>query len=102
MIPGDLDNLGLCAIITVLLQMTFYVVACTCKVDTVTDFAGSGNFVILAVLTFALSGVRGNQTIAHDFLDGCKVVLLYDLGNHVYIASPFSPTTLDRFSSLCW
>lgn len=55
-IPGDLDNLGLCAIITVLLQMTFYVVACTCKVDTVTDFAGSGNFVILAVLTFALSG----------------------------------------------
>ena len=66
-IPGDLDNLGLCALITVLLQMTFYVVACTCKVDTVTDFAGSGNFVVLAVLTFALSGVSGDQTIAHDF-----------------------------------
>ncbi len=58
-IPGDIDNLALCAIITVLLQMTFYVIACTCKVDTVTDFAGSGNFVILAALTYGLGGIGG-------------------------------------------
>lgn len=56
-IPTDSDNLALCAIVTFVMQMTFYLVACTCKVDTVTDFAGGSNFVILAILTFGLSGV---------------------------------------------
>ena len=56
-IPRDSDNLALCAIVTFAMQMTFYLVACTCKIDTVTDFAGGSNFVILAILTFGLSGV---------------------------------------------
>lgn len=56
-IPRDNDNLALCAIVTFVMQMSFYLVACTCKVDTVTDFAGSSNFVVLAILTFGLSGV---------------------------------------------
>ena len=56
-IPKDCDNLALMAMITVVLQMTFYMVACTCKFDKVTDFAGGSNFVILAALSFGLSGV---------------------------------------------
>ena len=56
-IPRDNDNLALCAIVTFVMQVSFYFVACTCKIDTVTDFAGSSNFVVLAVLTFGLSGV---------------------------------------------
>ena len=63
-IPRDTDNLALCAIITFVMQMSFYLVACTCKFDTVTDFAGSSNFVILAILTFGLSGVRTNNNLS--------------------------------------
>ena len=56
-IPFDCDNLVLFAMVTVVMQMTFYIVACTCKFDKVTDFAGGSNFVVLAILSFALSGV---------------------------------------------
>ena len=58
MIPGDVDNLGLCAIVTVVMQMSFFVLAAGCKFDKVTDFAGGTNFVILAALTFGLAQVR--------------------------------------------
>merc|ERR1711997_236853 len=41
---------------TVAMQFSFFLVACTCKFDKVTDFAGGTNFVVLAVLTFFLAG----------------------------------------------
>ena len=56
-LPSDSDNLALCAAITVAIQMTFYLFACSCKSDKVTDFAGASNFVVLALATFVLSGV---------------------------------------------
>ena len=56
-IPRDCDNLALCLIVTIVMQLSFYIIACTCKFDKVTDFAGGSNFVILALLTFGLSGV---------------------------------------------
>ena len=77
-IPRDSDNLALCAIITFAMQMTFYLVACTCKFDTVTDFAGGSNFVVLAILTFGLSGVRLYMYICTPWLPQiyiCRVVL---------------------------
>jgi len=52
----DINNLSICAIVTVAMQFSFFLVACTCKFDKVTDFAGGTNFVVLAVLTFVLSG----------------------------------------------
>lgn len=58
LIPRDCDNLALCLIVTVIIQISFYIVACTCKFDKVTDFAGGSNFLILALITFGLSGVR--------------------------------------------
>ena len=56
-IPRDCDNLALCLLVTIVMQLSFYIIACTCKFDKVTDFAGGSNFVILALLTFGLSGV---------------------------------------------
>ena len=56
-IQRDVDNLVICFLITVFIQLAFYLVACTCKFDKLTDFAGGGNFVVLAAVTFGLSGV---------------------------------------------
>ena len=72
---SDPDNLAICAIVTVGMQFTFFLVACTFKFDKVlldfisymsnwftikfllqvTDFAGGTNFVVLAILTFLLA-----------------------------------------------
>lgn len=53
----DENNLAICAIVTVAMQVMFFLVACTCKFDKVTDFAGGTNFVVLALLTFLLGYV---------------------------------------------
>ena len=53
----DVRYLALCAIVTVAMQTSFFLVACTCKFDKVTDFAGGTNFVLLAILTFCLAQV---------------------------------------------
>lgn len=52
----DQDNLLLCAIVTVSMQLFFFAIANFFKFDKVTDFAGGSNFVVLAVLTFCLAG----------------------------------------------
>jgi len=52
----DPNNLLICLLVTILMQFSFFLVACTCRFDKVTDFAGGTNFVALAVLTFLLSG----------------------------------------------
>lgn len=54
----DPNNLAICAIVTVAMQFAFFLLACSCKFDKVTDFAGGTNFVVLVVLTFCLSTVR--------------------------------------------
>ena len=54
----DEYNLALCAIVTVGIQASFFIVAATCKFDKVTDFAGGSNFVVLALLTFFMAQVR--------------------------------------------
>ena len=50
----DPNNLALCGMVTVGMQFSFFLVACTCKFDKVTDFAGGTNFVVLAVLTLCV------------------------------------------------
>ncbi|WCJ42062.1 hypothetical protein M5689_022890 [Euphorbia peplus] len=52
----DSHFLALTAIVTVGYQFLFFVVTALLKFDKVTDFAGSTNFVILAVLTIILKG----------------------------------------------
>lgn len=48
--------LGVTAIVTALYQFSFFVIAAGFKIDKVTDFAGTTNFVVLAVLTLILNG----------------------------------------------
>lgn len=53
----DDNYLAICAVVTVAMQLIFFLVAFACKFDKVTDFAGGTNFVILALLTFSLAQV---------------------------------------------
>ena len=64
----DDNNLAICAVVTVGMQVLFFIIAYACKFDKVTDFAGGTNFVILALLTFALAQVRYHPQGALAFL----------------------------------
>ena len=61
---SDTNNLAICGIITVAMQFSFFLVACTCKFDKVTDFAGGTNFVVLALTTMVLGGTYQWRQIA--------------------------------------
>ncbi|KAL3639397.1 hypothetical protein CASFOL_017304 [Castilleja foliolosa] len=52
----DSHFLALTAIVTVAYQLFFFVITALLRFDKVTDFAGSTNFVILAVLTLVVKG----------------------------------------------
>lgn len=52
----DSHFLGLTAIVTVGYQLVFFIITALLKIDKVTDFAGSTNFVILAILTLVVKG----------------------------------------------
>ncbi|XP_072971982.1 uncharacterized protein [Typha angustifolia] len=52
----DSHFLALTAIVTVGYQLLFFIITALLKFDKVTDFAGSTNFVILAILTLAVKG----------------------------------------------
>lgn len=51
----DEDHFAICAIVTVLLQVLFFIVAATFHFDKLTDFASGVNFCIIAVLSYALA-----------------------------------------------
>lgn len=53
-ISGDTYELGLTAIITVVMQLFFFAIAYWFQFDKVTDFAGSANFLLIAGLTYGL------------------------------------------------
>ncbi|XP_064599257.1 uncharacterized protein LOC135465831 [Liolophura sinensis] len=61
--PWDENNLLICALVTIGMQFSFFLVACGCKFDKVTDFAGGTNFVVLAVLTFCLAQTYATRQI---------------------------------------
>ncbi|XP_071502326.1 uncharacterized protein [Diadema antillarum] len=61
-------NLALCGFVTIGMQLSFFVIAATCKFDKVTDFAGGTNFVVLAVLTFFLARTYGVRQIVATVL----------------------------------
>uniref|UniRef100_A0A7N0UER0 Steroid 5-alpha reductase C-terminal domain-containing protein n=1 Tax=Kalanchoe fedtschenkoi TaxID=63787 RepID=A0A7N0UER0_KALFE len=64
----DSHFLALTAIVTVSYQLAFFIITALLKFDKVTDFAGSTNFVILAILTLALKGTWHFRQVVLSFL----------------------------------
>lgn len=62
--PIDDRLLALTAIVTIAFQFTFFVITYALRFDKVTDFAGSTNFILLAILTLTLgSGYNPRQIV---------------------------------------
>ena len=54
----DENNLTLVFLVTIAMQCLFFLIACVCKFDKITDFAGGMNFTVIAVLTLCLAQVN--------------------------------------------
>lgn len=61
--PLDDHLLALTAIITVGYQLVFFIVTYVLRFDKVTDFAGSTNFIILAIVTLTVGGAYTTRQI---------------------------------------
>jgi hypothetical protein len=53
----DENHLAIVAMVTVSMQLIFFLIACSCKFDKITDFAGGMNFTVIAILTLCLAEV---------------------------------------------
>ncbi|CAL5362653.1 unnamed protein product [Camellia sinensis] len=70
----DSHFLALTALVTVGYQFIFFLITALLKFDKVTDFAGSTNFIILAVLTVVLKGTW-------HFRQSCLVIACSNMGS---------------------
>lgn len=57
----DKYHLGISAVLVVVMQLLFFVVAVTLQYDKVADFAGGISFILVAVLTYGLAQVKHVQ-----------------------------------------
>mmetsp|Transcript_20117 Transcript_20117/g.39062 ORF Transcript_20117/g.39062 Transcript_20117/m.39062 type:complete len:336 (+) Transcript_20117:113-1120(+) len=76
----DAYYMGICAIITVAMQVTFFIIAAYYQFDKVTDFAGGTNFMILALVTFLLGGTYYTRQI---IVTVCVVVWGFRLSGYL-------------------
>lgn len=53
----DKYHLGISAIVVVIMQILFFIIAVTLQYDKVADFAGGISFILVALLTYGLAQV---------------------------------------------
>lgn len=91
--------LGITALVTVGMQLLFFLIAYFLQFDKVTDFAGSMNFIVLAVLGFLLTGTYESRMIATT---ACTVLWgLRIAGNHLSLYSGENSTN-DKIAYLLY
>lgn len=59
----DENHLAISAIVTVAMQLIFFIIAATFQFDKLTDFAGGTNFIILAILTLVLGQTYDSRQV---------------------------------------
>jgi steroid 5-alpha reductase family enzyme len=64
----DAYYLGITALVTVGMQLLFFFIAYTCQFDKVTDFAGTTNFILVALLTLGLNGTYYTRQVVNTVL----------------------------------
>lgn len=67
MISSNSTLLAPAALITIVIQLSFFIIAYYLQIDTFTDFAGTSNFIVLALLSYFSSNSHPSRSTVITF-----------------------------------
>lgn len=82
-IPFDDHNFFLTFLVTVLLQLSCFLIAWTCQFDKITDLAGSINFILLALLTL-FANTNGQIQSRAILVTSCLCIARLELALYLF------------------